>query len=284
MILPARRKNLPSVCGLILPMRKALSFASTALDAAQPQGLPAAYVARLFDDYAPRFNAHLVRELSYRGPELIADALDAVAPERKFRRGLDVGCGSGLAGAALRARSEVLIGVDISSKMILEAERTKLYDELAVGDFSAFLAEQPEGEADLVVAADVFAYVGDLAPAFTAIARALSATAFWRSRSKPNPARLSDSARRCAFAIPAPTSSARSPRRGWTPSCCRTLGREKKPARPPPASLRSLRPQDRRVELAAEHEDRGDEIEKHQRDHNISEPGIGVDVISRVFA
>jgi predicted TPR repeat methyltransferase len=130
----------------------------------------------LFDDYAPRFNAHLVRELSYRGPELIAAVLelDAVAPKRKFRRALDVGCGSGLAGAALRARCEVLVGVDISPKMIREAARTKLYDELRISDFIAFLDEQLEGEADLVIAADVFVYVGDLAPAFTAIARALT--------------------------------------------------------------------------------------------------------------
>jgi predicted TPR repeat methyltransferase len=31
-----------------------------------PRVLPQAYVARLFDDYAPRFDAHLTKNLSYR--------------------------------------------------------------------------------------------------------------------------------------------------------------------------------------------------------------------------
>ncbi len=42
--------------------------------------LPRAYVARLFDDYAPRFDRHLVEGLAYRGPALIAQAIEAAAP------------------------------------------------------------------------------------------------------------------------------------------------------------------------------------------------------------
>ncbi len=52
--------------------------------------LPPAYVARLFDDYAPRFDRHLTQTLGYRGPELIVSALD-----------------SGGAGAPLRARRSI---------------------------------------------------------------------------------------------------------------------------------------------------------------------------------
>ncbi len=43
-----------------------------------PDALPRAYVTRLFDDYAPRFEAHLVGALAYRGPALLIEALDAV--------------------------------------------------------------------------------------------------------------------------------------------------------------------------------------------------------------
>jgi predicted TPR repeat methyltransferase len=47
--------------------RLALLGEGSTLDALSP-----AYVARLFDDYAARFDAHLAGELGYRGPELIA--------------------------------------------------------------------------------------------------------------------------------------------------------------------------------------------------------------------
>ena len=47
---------------------------------AAPAGLPQAYVARLFDDYAPRFDRHLTKNLGYRAPALIAEALSALAP------------------------------------------------------------------------------------------------------------------------------------------------------------------------------------------------------------
>ena len=206
-----------------------------ALGAAQPEGLPAAYVARLFDDYAPRFNAHLVRELCYRGPELVAAALDAVAPERKFRRMLDMGCGSGLAGAALRARCKVLVGVDISPKMIVEAARTKLYNELRVGDFLAFLAGQLEGAADLVVAADVFVCVGDLAPAFAAIARAGERRPFGVHGRKR--ARRGFWARRDAALSPFPRPRRARARRGGAgpPAVARRLGAKRsRRARPRP--------------------------------------------------
>ena len=77
-----------------------------------PPNLPAAYVARLFDQYAPRFEAHLTCALGYRGPALIAEALSAAAPGRRFASALDIGCGDGLMGEALRDRVGHLTGVD----------------------------------------------------------------------------------------------------------------------------------------------------------------------------
>jgi predicted TPR repeat methyltransferase len=72
-----------------------------------PANLPAAYVARLFDDYAPRFETHLTGTLFYRGPALIGEALSTAAPGRRFHSALDLGCGTGLMGQALRERSTV---------------------------------------------------------------------------------------------------------------------------------------------------------------------------------
>lgn len=150
------------------------SLRLAALDGASPAALPSAYVTRLFDDYAPRFNTHLIGDLKYRGPELIAAAIEAVAPSRKFRRAVDLGCGSGLAGAVFRARVGHLIGVDLSSGMIKEARATDLYDELHIGDFVTFLASLSLEDVDLIVAADAFVYLGDLAPVLAAIRGALT--------------------------------------------------------------------------------------------------------------
>src|SRR3954451_12089357 len=87
---------------------------------------------------------------------------------------LDLGCGTGLAGAAFRAHVDWLIGVDLSPRMVEEARKKGLYDRLAVGDISPFLAGNAGRSAHLVIAADVFAYVADFANVCAAAARVLS--------------------------------------------------------------------------------------------------------------
>jgi predicted TPR repeat methyltransferase len=136
--------------------------------------LPPAYVRALFDSYAPRFEKHLTQGLAYRGPALIVAALDKSAPGRRFTCALDLGCGDGLIGASLKSRVESLTGVDLSSAMVAKARRRDAYDALAIDDLAAFLARRRDGEADLIVAADVLPYLGDLAPLFRAAARVLS--------------------------------------------------------------------------------------------------------------
>jgi predicted TPR repeat methyltransferase len=136
--------------------------------------LPPAYVARLFDDYAARFDAHLTRELVYRGPDLIVAALDRIAPGRRFDQALDLGCGTGLVGAALGGRAKHLVGVDLSAKMVAKAREAGFYEALEVGDVVEFLSAQATQCADLIVAADVLIYLGDLEPLFGGIVRTLA--------------------------------------------------------------------------------------------------------------
>jgi len=140
-----------------------------------PLGLPHAYVARLFDQYAPRFEAHLTGALGYRAPALIAEALSAAAPGRRFASALDIGCGGGLMGEALRDRVDHLTGVDLSPAMIEKARERRVYDTLIVGDATALLTRQPPRTFDLIVGADLLPYFGDLAPLFAAVATALTA-------------------------------------------------------------------------------------------------------------
>lgn len=131
-----------------------------------------AYVRTLFDQYAGRFERELVEALHYSGPALIAAALVKTAGERRFKRVLDLGCGTGLMGEAVRGRAEELVGVDLSEKMVETARRKQVYDRLAVADLAYFLAAEPE-PFDLILAADVFVYLPDLKPVCAAVAHKL---------------------------------------------------------------------------------------------------------------
>jgi predicted TPR repeat methyltransferase len=133
------------------------------------------YVRTLFDQYAPRFDRAL-GDLGYRAPALLRDAVVAEANGRRFGTMLDLGCGTGLAGAAFRPHVDRLVGVDLSSKMIEEARGKAIYDALTVGDIAQFLSRQHAAgsSADLIIAADVFAYIGDVGAVCAAVARVLA--------------------------------------------------------------------------------------------------------------
>ncbi len=138
------------------------------------------YVRRLFDQYAGRYDTALTEHLHYRGPALLRDAVDAAIRAAKrpmhFRAMLDLGCGTGLGGAAFRPFVDRLVGIDLSPAMIAKAESKNLYDRLAVADLAGFLAAESAvaGHYDLAIAADVFVYVNDLAPILGAVARVLA--------------------------------------------------------------------------------------------------------------
>jgi len=134
-----------------------------------------AYLRVLFDQYAGHFDAALAR-LDYAAPARLRDAVEAARPGAVFAHMLDLGCGTGLAGAAFRSMAARLTGVDLSPAMIAEARAKRLYDRLETADLMAFLAAGHACGAtyDLVVAADVFVYIFDLAPVAAAVARLLS--------------------------------------------------------------------------------------------------------------
>jgi predicted TPR repeat methyltransferase len=129
-----------------------------------------AYVRTLFDQYAPRFDRAL-EDLNYSAPARLREAITKHGT--RFGNMLDLGCGTGLAGAAFRPHVDWLAGVDLSPKMIEQARVKGLYDRLAVADIGQYLAEQPDGAFHLVIAADVFAYVADVADICVAAKRVL---------------------------------------------------------------------------------------------------------------
>jgi predicted TPR repeat methyltransferase len=128
---------------------------------------PGAFVEALFDQYAPTFDQALVERLGYRVPELLERAI--VGTGRTFDSVVDLGCGTGLMGERLRPLARRLEGIDLSAAMLRRATARGCYDRLLKADLQT--AELPQ--ADLVVAADVFMYLGALDGIFARVAAAL---------------------------------------------------------------------------------------------------------------
>jgi predicted TPR repeat methyltransferase len=150
------------------------------LGAETATGMPEAFVRGVFDQYAARFDADLVDTLAYRGPQLLRAAIDsaiaALGQPARFAAMLDLGCGTGLAGAAFRDCVDRLTGVDLSPNMIAMAEQKKIYNRLEAADLSRFLDDEiaAGGRYPLIVAADVLAYFRDLTQVCSAAARVLA--------------------------------------------------------------------------------------------------------------
>jgi predicted TPR repeat methyltransferase len=135
-----------------------------------------AYVRRLFDQYAARYDTALCEQLHYRGPAILFAAVEAAARAAgrpmHFGAMLDLGCGTGLTGAAFRSVVDWLVGVDLSPAMVAVASGKGLYDRLLTGAMADVLVTEATNAAHyhLVVAADVLVYVNELAPIMAAVA------------------------------------------------------------------------------------------------------------------
>jgi predicted TPR repeat methyltransferase len=152
-----------------------IRFALAALgEAEQPAAAPADYVKHLFDQYAGRFDRHLVDVLGYRTPTLLGALLRPHLAALPVNAALDLGCGTGLCAPFLRPLARHVTGIDLSQKMLDKAAELGLYDDLVCADIVAWLAERP-ASCDLAVAADVLVYLGDLAPLFARVRHALHA-------------------------------------------------------------------------------------------------------------
>jgi predicted TPR repeat methyltransferase len=152
---------------------EALHMLAALGEGSAPDRASDAYVAALFDRFAPSFDRQLTGDLEYRAPEAIRDALQPVlgAPSAAMEI-LDLGCGTGLTGHALRPYVKRLDGVDLSQKMLNLARRRRLYDRLEKAEIGQYL-ETTRHRYDLVVAGDALIYFGSLDKVFAGIARVL---------------------------------------------------------------------------------------------------------------
>ncbi len=142
---------------------------------AAPAQSPPPYVRFLFDSYADDFDEHLLQVLHYDAPRRLVEGLAAQGFSR-FDAALDLGCGTGLCGEALCGGHGVQVrrldGVDLAPQMLARARARGVYGEL----FEAELGEHLQATSaryPLVLAADVFIYVGDLDAVFAGVQRVL---------------------------------------------------------------------------------------------------------------
>ncbi len=146
-----------------------------ALTGQTPAGAPRRYVETVFDQYASRFEAHITGVLGYAAPAELR-CLAGELGGRRFPLAVDLGCGTGLAGRAFRDAVDRLWGVDLSAAMLEQARRKAIYDHLEQADIVEFLVDRHRhgDRFDLVLAADVLIYQGDLQPLFAAVAGVLA--------------------------------------------------------------------------------------------------------------
>jgi predicted TPR repeat methyltransferase len=140
---------------------------------------PDSYVVEVFDNYSATYEQTLLQELEYCVPLTLRHLLESTLQEEKrFRHGLDLGCGTGLGGEAFSDTIEILDGTDLSEKMIAIAKGKPFYRQLHCMNIDDFLASSEE-RFDFFLAADVFAYVGDLKETFSLLKKCADSNALF---------------------------------------------------------------------------------------------------------
>ncbi len=150
----------------INPDHQAAAHMLAALTGEPVTSSPESYVVEVFENYSERYEESLVDELEYHVPakiKAIVDGLDLW--KNNFTRGLDLGCGTGLSGEPFSTIVSSLDGVDLSPKMVEIARQKKIYQTLVAGNMLQFVEGSKEMY-DFFLAADVFAYLGDLEETF----------------------------------------------------------------------------------------------------------------------
>ena len=137
-----------------------------------PAVAPQRYVEPLFDGYADSFDQH-ADTLQYNAPTRLA-SLIATVRATAVDAALDLGCGTGQCAAPLAALAHAIDGVDVSAAMLDVARATHRYRNLHHAELATWM-RQTDQRYGLVLAADVFIYVGALDEVFALVRQVLQA-------------------------------------------------------------------------------------------------------------
>lgn len=147
------------------PQDPVIRYMVEVLSGNNPEQPPEEYVLNVFNPYATRFERHLVDTLEYCAPQNLFDLYQEVTQQSApLDCVLDLGCGTGLAGVVFRPLAIRLEGVDLAPRMIDRAREKCVRPSRGVR--CSGLPCDGFGVLDLVIATDVFIYVGDLRPVF----------------------------------------------------------------------------------------------------------------------
>ena len=138
---------------------------------------PTAYVKEVFDQFADHFDESLQKKLDYNTPQHLRQLLETTKSGVHFKNTLDLGCGTGLSGETFQDCTTTLTGIDLSPKMLEQAYAKEIYTSLHESDLVPFI-QTSTTNFDLYIAVDVFVYIGNLKPIFSAISRKQKHTTF----------------------------------------------------------------------------------------------------------
>lgn len=150
------------------PKHSSAKHLLAALRGESTEAAPREYIVDTFDRYAERFDEHLQKKLGYDVPLVLAEMIEKAYETPHFSQVLDLGCGTGLSGAAFAPFTGELVGVDLSEKMLEKARQKDIYTLLANEEVLTFMQETGT-KYDLFIATDLFIYIGMLDPIFAAI-------------------------------------------------------------------------------------------------------------------
>ncbi|SMF43293.1 Methyltransferase domain-containing protein [Tistlia consotensis] len=124
----------------------------------------------LYDDWAADYDAELLGAKGYVGPVETAKVVAEALPDRTAAL-LDIGCGTGLVGAALAGHGfSAIDGVDLSPAMLERARAKGVYRRLFAGDLLAGL-DLPDHAYDAAVGVGVFSVSHIAVPALDELLR-----------------------------------------------------------------------------------------------------------------
>lgn len=134
---------------------------------------PKEYIEALFDQYARDYESEMKNQLDYSVPKKMRQYFNEFfqTPKTDYRL-CDLGCGTGLLAEAFLSVTAERYGVDLSQNMLAIANQKHLYKRLYCSDIESFFKSNTL-LFDLVLAADVFVYIGDLSQIFSMIKQSL---------------------------------------------------------------------------------------------------------------
>ncbi|MFI4955110.1 MAG: tetratricopeptide repeat protein [Gammaproteobacteria bacterium] len=157
------------------PQHKSLAFLIQALQQQTPSKAPTEYIETLFDGYADHYDRHMQQQLRYSVPKQLFELFFRYAEHANVKQDytlIDLGCGTGLAGEYFKPICDTMVGIDLSTHMLRQASRKQIYTTLNQQDNVEYLLKLKQ-DTDIIIAADVLGYYGDLNQLFSAVHQTL---------------------------------------------------------------------------------------------------------------